>query len=293
MTDIIAYAIVAILFLIGAYLYWSACQSHHRAPIKMRRDTFKRYKNYIKKEFTNPETEAIVKEAGIPISGLFYQTIRYIVLITWLGALLYSKYVTGANISMPVIGWVAVFLATSPRRKILNQTSPFAMFVESVRKKNQHKYNLEIKRCLSQLKNMAVSRSNKSYSSSYLIEELSKYTEHTKPIFNRLLAYWYESRFDEAGAYFTEVIGTEEGSALVNLFKGLDGLKPTELITQVELYQNAAKERRKTYAQTMKEGKSNFIFVIVIGTGILILLNFLVVVLGIDAIDSFRSISTR
>lgn len=288
MFKIIAYVLMGVLFLTGATLYWQYCNP--RYGLKLTKNRFIRLKQWFFREFSNKDTEKMIKEMGLNISGLAYQIIRYTILVSWLLYLLYIKFYLGADVGMSVAAWIVLFISSSPRKKFINATSPFYYIVLQLQKRNKEKYDLEIFRCLSQLKNLAIAKSGWSYSSDYIIRELSKYTIFTRPIFDRFLGYWYESRYDQACKYFNDSIGTEDALALSNLLMKIDHLKPAEFVTQLELYQSEAKERKRTLAQNSKESKSNLIFGVVMLTGIIILLNFLVIAIVIDTLGYFKQL---
>lgn len=288
MSNKIAYLIIICIFVIGAIVYWDSCTINYSA--RLSKTTILKYRSKFKKEFTNHETDKLLNETGFKISGLNYQIVRYMILISWLIILMYNKFVCAVNVRMPVLLWLLVFIATSPRKKFLGQSSPFYFLITKIQKNNRKRYNQEIFRCLSQLKNLAKLKTNISYSSDYIITELARYTIYLKPIFDRFLGYWYESRYTEACKYFNESIGTEDAVTLSNLLLKIDHLKPSEFVNQLELYQNEAKEKRKTSAQNSKESKSNIVFILALATSIVILLNFLLVSIAIDAIGYFKQI---
>ena len=287
MPDKIACFIIISLFLSGAALYWNSITPDYR---RLPKSTFLLYRSRLKREFTNAETDKMVSEMGLKISGLTYQVFRYLIFVSWLLFLVYKKLYAGHNVSIPALLWILLFLATSPRPTMIGRPSPFGLLLEQIRKKRRIKYNQEIFRCLSQLKNLATAKADASYSSDYIISELSRYTVYTKPIFDRFLGYWYESRYEEAVKYFNDSIGTEDAKSLSNLLSKIDHLKPAEFISQLELYQNEAKERRKTTAQNTWEARSSMVFAVALITSIIILLNFLLISIAIDTVGYFKQI---
>jgi hypothetical protein len=288
MADKIAYCFIAVIFIIGAVFYWSSCTPNPN--ILLTKNTIQKYRSKFRKEFENRETDKLVSGLGLKISGLTFQTIRYCILIPWLLSLIYKKVYTSSNVIVPTLIWMLVFLVSSPRQKLFGQTSPFGFLLTWIQRNNRKKYNREIFRCLSQLKNLAIAKTNSRYSSDYIIAELARFTVYTKPVFDRFLGYWYESRYTEACNYFNESIGTEDAQALSSLLIKIDHLKPSEFINQLELYQNEAKERRKTSAQNSKESRSNIVFTAALVASIIILLNFLLVSIVIDTIGYFKQI---
>ncbi|MCX7773199.1 MAG: hypothetical protein N2376_08835 [Clostridia bacterium] len=276
--DYVIQGAILILFASGALMLWRNTTQKVSATPKMRLD---RYKAILVKEFQNPETDRLVKGLGLN-SGLLYQVIRTAILLGWVGLLFYRSISAKGDMLLPVIIWILAFLVSSPRRTLFKKDSPFFIIVNQIQKRKRHKLNLEIYRCLSQLKNMVVAKANRSYSADSLILELAKYTVHAKPIFNRMLGYWYEGRYEEATNYFSEAIGTKDAAALASLLSKIDYLKPSEFLSQIELYQAAAKDDRKTASHAVKENRSNLLYTLVMASGILIFINLIVITIGVD-----------
>jgi len=270
---------IFLLFISGAILFWK-CTSKNVGP-QSAKIRLSRYRASLKSGFKNTEIDNLVQALGIK-SGMLYQVMRYAILITGLGYIVYTRYPFTSDVLMPFIIWLIAFVATSPRRLILNKDSPFYILVKQVKKSKNQKLNIEIYRCFSQLKNIVAAKSNVNYSADFIICELVKYSGHLKPIFNRMLGYWYEGRYKEAAGYFSETIGTKEAEALASLLLKIDYIKPAELVSQIELYQNAVKNGRKTAAQKEKENRSNLIYALVITSGIIIFVNLIVVTIVVD-----------
>jgi len=223
--------------------------------------------------------------------SFLYQILRYSVLIAWLAYITYLRFYNGENVSILLVTWLIILIISRPSPKLLKFKSPFLIACELISKKNKEQSNIEIDRCLSQLKNIAISISDKALSSDYIIREITKYTKVTKPHFLRLLGFWCEGRYKEGQEYFTNAIGTEEAKSLAGLLGKLDYLPLDKFISQIELYQNQVAEQRKTTVKKSRETQGNIVFLIALLSGIIILLNFLVVVVGIDAISMLQKVS--
>ncbi|MGD9677613.1 MAG: hypothetical protein AB7V16_04475 [Vulcanibacillus sp.] len=154
----------------------------------------------------------------------------------------------------------------------------------------KNKLNNEIYRCISQLKNIAITRKNNSLSSDFLLEQLSKFTKKLKPIFNQMIALWSIGKKEEACSYFEEAIGTKEAEQLSNVFRKLDNLFPVELYNQIVLLQEAMKKERETSKLAANENKSNIIYFIVIVTSVIVMTNFVVVVYYLETLHQMQFI---
>ena len=225
------------------------------------------------------------------MSAFMFQSIRLTILVLWLAYATYLRFKHGTNVNLHVFLWLLALLMSWPSVKLLTFKSPLYLLCNQIGKKNRERCNVEIYRCLSQLKNMAISMTSKALSSDYIIREIAKCTKIIKPHINRLLGFWYEGRYIEGQEYFYSAIGTEFAKSFVGLLGKLDYISPDKLITQIELYQNQVSEQRKTEVKNRREGQGNLVFIIALVSGFIILLNFLVVVAGIDTYKMFSKVS--
>ena len=290
MLQLIPGAVIILVFISGAFLYNEAFSVE--TNFRFSRDvTGRRFSSWYKKEFTNTETENLFRQVGLKMSASLYQLIRYALLAIWLAYISFLRLHDGKKVTVLLALWLILLVVSKPIRKLLMYKSPFLLVCEQINMRNKAKMNIEIDRCLSQLKNIAKTMSGNAMSSDYIIKELSKYTKVTKPYFLRLLGFWYEGRYKEGQEYFSNAIGTEEARELAGIFTKLDYLAHDEFISQLEMYQNQIRSKRKTNAQKANERQGNIIFLIAMLSGIIILINFLVVVIGIDAISMLQKVS--
>ncbi len=263
----------------------------YRFSIDVTRRSMDRLTKWYEKEFKNTQTEELFKQAGIKLSAFFYQSIRYSILGLWLVYMTYERFKAGVNVNMQIALWLLFFLASTTSTKLFSFKSPIYILCQLLAIRNKEKCNIEIDRCLSQLKNMAISMKKKALSSDYIVRELAKPTKLIRPHLNRLLGYWYENRYSEGQEYFTGVIGTEAAKAFAGLLAKLDYLAPEKLISQIELYQSQVGEQRKTAVKKVREAQGNIVFLIALVSGFIILINFFVIVAGIDTLSMLQKIS--
>lgn len=291
---ILPYIIILIIFSTGAALYLKAFSGEghtYRFSIDVTRRSMDRLTKWYEKEFKNSQTEELFKQAGIKLSAFFYQSIRYSILGLWLVYMTYERFKAGVNVNMQIALWLLIFLASTTSTKLFSFKSPIYILCQLLATRNKEKCNIEIDRCLSQLKNMAISMKKKALSSDYIVRELAKPTKLIRPHLNRLLGYWYENRYSEGQEYFTGVIGTEAAKAFAGLLAKLDYLAPEKLISQIELYQSQVGEQRKTAVKKVREAQGNIVFLIALISGFIILINFFVIVAGIDTLSMLQKIS--
>lgn len=291
--QLLPYIIIFLIFFSGAVVYKKSfsIEGGYRFSKDVTRRSFYKLTKWYQKEFKSTQTEEIFKQAGIRMSAFLFQTIRYSILGAWLVYITYTRLVIGAEVKLHIILWLALLIISRPAMQLLKYKSPFWYFCEVLTKRNKEKSNIEIDRCLSLLKNMAISMSGKALSSDYIIREISKCTKIIKPHLNRLLAFYYEGRYQDGQEYFGDAIGTEPAKSFVALLGKLDYITPDKLISQIELYQNQMGEQRKTAVKKARETQGNIVFLIALISGFAILINFLVVVVGIDAFSMLQKVS--
>ncbi len=291
---ILPYIVILSIFIYGAAIYKKSF-SYESAGFKFSRDVTRRSLDRItkwyKKEFESEETDRVLKQAGIKLSAFSYQLIRYSLLVLWLAYTTYIRLNRGVGVNIHIFLWIITLVVSRPSLKLLNFRSPFSMLCDLMNKRKREKCDVEIFRVLSQIKNMVISMSEKALSSQYLIGEITKYTKVTRPYFMRMLAFWYEGRYEEGQEYFQSSIGTDAAKSIAGLIGKLDYIPPEEFISQIDLYQKQVEDKRKTVVKKVREHQGNVVFVIAMLSGIAILINFLAVAVGIDTIPMLQKIS--
>jgi hypothetical protein len=289
------YLIVITLLLIGSIsVFWASFKSSKKSMnIRFKRNRYKEIKDTMKEQFENEEAETLFKDSGFFLSAFNYQIIRYSIICVWMIYLVFVKLNTNILMRNSAIFLLLFFICTSPRKEFLGRKSPLMRIMDYLKNEFKSKKNREVFRAISQLKNLSIVVATEALGSDFILEELKKYTLITRPIFDRMLSMWYEARHKEACDYFGEAIGTKEGRQLAEVFKKLDELEPSELKQEIILYQNTAREERKTEKNNKKETKGNWIFLLVTISALFVILNFLVVVISIDALNYYKGSITR
>lgn len=285
--------VISIFFIaiIAILLIWKSLVSTKTSMnIRFKRNRYKEFKDTVQEQFDNQETNKLFEDSGIPVSGFYYQLIRWSMVFLWFIYLFYLKFNTLEFTRSKVLVLVIFIFATSPRKQILGRKSPLIMLLEIFQNRFKEAKNNEIYMAMSQLKNISISDAQETYSSDYILEELMKYTKITKPIFTTMLKMWYKSEKDVACEYFAKAIDTREGKEISNIFRKLDELKPSELKEQIILYQNTFEEERKAQRINKKTTKGNWIFAMATFSATVVLFNFVVIVITIDALNTYKNI---
>jgi len=80
------------------------------------------------------------------------------------------------------------------------------------------------------------------------------------------------------------------GKELSGILSKLENMHPGELIEHLELYQNHIREVRMTQYLRRQEGLSHLLYAPVIVSAFLIMLNFMVIVIWMDAMQLIKNI---
>ncbi len=281
--------ILSILGVVSSLCFVKMRELNTPYKIRFKKNRYTFLKEYIKTKIEDDNVSKILNQSGIKITSSQYQIIRYFVFIVWIILYIFFyvlvKEVYSFNSTLLII---FLFILTSPRFYFLGKKTPFKYIMDIVILNYKSKLNVEIYRCISQLKNIAVTKKNSSLSSDFVLEQLSKFTSKTKPIFNRMIALWNLEKKEEACYYFESTINTKEAKKLSNVFRKLDNLAPNELYNQFFLLQESMKKERETNKLVANENRSNLIYFIVIATSVLVMLNFVVIVYYLESLHQMQ-----
>lgn len=287
--QIIYLLIINILGIISGLCFLGMKKVINPYKIRIKKNRYIVFKNYLISRIDNEDVNKLIQQSGIGITLYQYQIIRYVVFIIWSILYLVFYQLIESKFSLnQILMIVILFIVTSPKSYFLGKRTPFKYVIDICTHDYKNKLNIELYRCILQLKNIAITRKDISFSSDFLLEQLSKFTKRTKPIFNRMIALWSIGKKEEACNYFASVIDTKEAEQLSNLFRKLDNLFPNELYNQIVLLQEAMKKERETSKLVANENKSNLIYFIVIATSVVVLINFVIVVYYLETLHQMQ-----
>lgn len=234
------------------------------------------------KEYIYDNSYDVFSGSGASINKKQYNMMRYVVVIL-ISAIYLIRGCSGSNIYYSI---ACIFIISAPREELCSVCTPFGYIIKYLKQSYRHKVDNEIYRAISQLKNISIMHMDKSMRADYIIAQIMKFTEITKPIFSRTLYIWHVDNERKACEYFRSAIGTELGGELANIIEKLDRLKPHELTQQLDLYQENARRVRSTYNLKKNEILSNIIFIPIIASAFVVLLNFVVITVFLDQVIS-------
>jgi ribosomal protein S24E len=244
----------------------------------------------LRHEYEQAEINNLLKSAGSPINLFNFQVIRYSLLLLIVIMLIINLIKGGEPKLIQFVISFVFFIATTPKTSILNFPSPFQMLITLLLSQKREKYNQELYMAISQLKSTFLIKQNRPPSSDYILDHIRKYSVSTREIFNHMLSLWMVNEKEQAVQYFEKAIGTKEAERLGHIFLKIDDLNPIEMKSQLEAYQEIYRTEKETKKLKINEHKSNILFLLVIASCLMIMMNFLMVVFFIDFLKDMDTI---
>ncbi len=272
--------------------FWSIRKTDVLYNVRIKRSKYDKLVDYIRKNVDLKEINHLFYQSGLNMSATQYQIIRYVIFIVWITLLHLVYFLKGGRYPvLPLVIISIIFILFSPSKAMFGRKTLFNYLVGLLIRKHKSRQNIEIYRAITQLKNIAVAKKNDPLGSDFILQQLHKFTRTTRSVFNQLLALWSLGKKEEACDYFEKAIQTKEAQELANLFRKLDDLNPNELHHQIILLQEMIKRDRETKKIMENENKSNFVYLFVISTSMIILINFVVIVYYLETIKQLQFIN--
>lgn len=275
-------------FIVGS-IFWSARKNSNK--IRIRKKPLEMVKDFMLKDIDESEVNQMISKTGFKTNLVQYQMFRYIICI---GGILLNIVVSMANtLPLPtgrILFLVILMVASSPQEKILKIKSPFMHIMDVLVRYSQGKKNIELYRAMSQLKNLAITKADRPPGSTYILEQLKKFTNVIRPTFTIMQSMWDRGQKDEACDYFQKSIGTPEAEAFASIIRKIDEMNPVELKQQMILFQEVIRRQRETEKVKKNEFRSNLIYGVVTISILTIFVNFLVVGFFVDMLTDLQNI---
>lgn len=284
------------------YLFWTVivilCVIGYRLITqnlikKRRRIVFRRfYISDIQDYVTNVESKHNLKDffrqTSLSLSVSQYITIRLLILALLAIAIFVYVILTGDSPLMLALLYILFCYITLPRYTFLGINTPFSVFIKYLRINYLKNVKFELFRIITVLKNLIITCKDKPLSAEYIINNLIEFSSLTKPIFTEFLSLYRLNRIDEAYSYFVSEVGEDIGEEFASLLIKLDDIDPLNLIQQLELYQETIRDSYMTERIKRDKFISDLVFIPIIASVFLILLNFVMISIYIDGINSFN-----
>lgn len=281
--------IISILGMISVFCFAKAKVIGSPNKIRFKKNRYANIKRFINDRIQDDSVSNILRQSGVKITLIQYQIIRYLIFIVWIILYIFLYVILKDSYSFNSLLLILfLFILSSPKKYLLNKKTPFKHVLDIIIFNNKLKQNVEVYGCISQLKNIAITKKKSSFSSDFILEQLGKFTNKTKPIFNKTIALWSLGEKEEACIYFESAVNTNEAKMLANIFRKLDDLTPNELYNHISLLQESMRKERETNKLLANENRNNLIYFIVIATSVLIMLNFVVIVYYLESINNLQ-----
>lgn len=239
------------------------------------------------KKNEDDKIDEIFHHAGLKINKYTWNIFRYLTLFLIVFIAFLNYFFTRVLYTNYILIALVLFLISAPILKIGKNKSFFLMFMEILGRKFEYKKDIEIYSVVIQLKNIAISQKNNPLGAIYIFENIIKFTDVTKPIFNKALSFINLNKKETAKDYLIENLDTELGKDLTYLLMKLGDLNPFEIVKQLELLEERARNGNFTKKLIKTENISVYLSMIPLALVSLIFINFILFV----SIDSFNLIN--
>ena len=124
---------------------------------------------------------------------------------------------------------------------------------------------------------------------SFCILMLMENAVKLKPIYREMLLMYRQGRDEEAFRYFANAVNTKAGRNFAAILTKVEKINPSELIEQMEVFQNMIAEKRMT--QALKTAQRNSVITTIWSSATVfsLLINFVVVAVFMDTLNMLKN----
>ena len=159
-----------------------------------------------------------------------------------------------------------------------------------VMKKRKSKMDKELFSSSIILKNLSLVQGDNAFSADYMYEKLMENSVVLKPVYGQMLTLYRSRNNSEAFKVLPSVVGTKASKNFAIILSKLEKLNPSELAKQMDVFQRSMMGNRVTYAIKRVQRNSLVLTVLATVTVFVLLLNFIVVVVLLDTIDTLNQL---
>lgn len=157
-------------------------------------------------------------------------------------------------------------------------------------KKNKSRLDKELFNSSIILKNLSLVQKNTPFSADYMYEKLMENSVALKPVYGQMLTMYRSRENDNAFKLIPTLIGTKASKNFAIILSKLEKLNPAELEKQMNVFQKSMMESRMTYAIKRVQRNSLILTVLATITVFALLLNFVVVVVFLNTIETLNQL---
>ncbi|WP_141705333.1 hypothetical protein [Vulcanibacillus modesticaldus] len=281
--------VLNVLGIFAINLFWNSKRSNTNLTVHIRKNRFEKIVDQLRRGIDEDEVTKIFVQAGWKLTALQYQAIRYFLFVIWMFLTYVLFWIKHEIYPLnQVIFGAFIFIISSPTLTFGGKKTPFNYVLDFFIKRNKKKKNMEIYRTIAQFKNMIITNKDNPIGSDFILEQLRKFTNVIRPEFNKMIFLWSMGKKEEGCDYFANAIGTKEAFELASFFRKLDQLNPYELNNQIVLLQEVIKRERETTRLKSDENISNLIYLLVVITNMVVMINFVIIVYYLEFIQLMR-----
>ena len=159
-----------------------------------------------------------------------------------------------------------------------------------IMKKSKSQIDKELYNSSVILKNLALVQKQMPFSADYMYERIMENSVLLKPIYSQMLATYRGMDSNEAFKVLPLVVGTKTSKNFAIILSKLEKLNPAELEKQMDIFQKSMMESRMTYAIKRIQRTSLVLTGLATITVFALLLNFVVVVVFLNTIDTLNQL---
>ncbi|MBR5229748.1 MAG: hypothetical protein IKW01_02735 [Firmicutes bacterium] len=134
------------------------------------------------------------------------------------------------------------------------------------------------------LKNLAIIQKERPLSADYIFQALMESSTALRPIYEEMLIMYRSGKDQEAFRIFAEKTRTKTCRNFAAILAKLDKINPSELVKQMEVFQNVMSEERMTAALRTAQRNSIIASTWAAAAIFALLINFAVVIIFLDAL---------
>lgn len=159
-----------------------------------------------------------------------------------------------------------------------------------VMKKSKTRVDKELFNSSVILKNLSLVQRQTPFSADYMYEKLMENSTVLKPVYGQMLNAYRGRDTSEAFKILPMVLGTKTSKNFAIILSKLERLNPAELEKQMEVFQKTMMESRMTYAVKRVQRNSLILTVLCTVTVFALLLNFVVVVVFLNTVETLNQL---
>lgn len=287
--EITYYLCICIIGYLGLIFIKQAVLNHKFVEnIRFKRNRYKDIINWVA-AVKDDKVDLQFKGTGLKMSVNKYNIVRNILFSVFILISIIMHLKTGKSILSSFVLYGILYIISTPKEYFMGRKTPFLLIIELLKEDFNRKKDRELYKVITQLKNLAIAQQNKPFSGDLIIQQIMRFTKIIKPIFSQTLAMWRLGKETEAAQFFAEAFNTKLGREFSNLLAKLDSVNPIELTEQLTLFQTHVSEEKTTERLKHQELISNLIFMPVVAAALMIILNFVVIVIWLDSIQTLIS----